>query len=60
MIGLFVAYLDRTTLSIALPSVAQDMGFAGERFSITAGWALAAFLISYAVANFFGGMLTRN
>ena len=60
MLGLFVAYLDRTTLSIALPSVALDMGFAGEHFSMTAGWALTAFLIGYAVANFFGGMLTRS
>ncbi|CAG9194850.1 Sugar transport-related, membrane protein [Paraburkholderia sabiae] len=60
MLGLFVAYLDRTTLSVALPSVAEDLGFAGERFSMTAGWALTAFLIGYAVANFFGGMLTRN
>lgn len=60
MLGLFVAYLDRTTLSIALPSVAQDMGFAGERFSMTAGWALTAFLIGYAVANFFGGIFTRS
>lgn len=60
MLGLFVAYLDRTTLSIALPTLSQDLGFAGERFSMTAGWALTAFLMGYAVANFFGGMLTRN
>src|ERR1700759_3468972 len=60
MLGLFVAYPDRTTLSVALPGVAEDLGFAGERFSMTAGWALTAFLIGYAVANFFGGMLTRK
>ncbi|HEY2020330.1 MFS transporter, partial [Paraburkholderia sp.] len=60
MVGLFVAYLDRTTLSVALPSVAQDMGFAGDRFAVTASWALTIFLIGYAVANVVGGILTRK
>ncbi|MFM0013475.1 MFS transporter [Paraburkholderia sediminicola] len=60
MVGLFVAYLDRTTLSVALPSVAQDMGFAGDRFAVTASWALTIFLIGYAIANVVGGILTRK
>jgi MFS family permease len=58
LVGLFVAYLDRTNLSVAIPSVARDMGFAGERFPIVSSWALTIFLIGYALANVFGGMAT--
>ncbi|HEV2676382.1 MAG TPA: MFS transporter [Aliidongia sp.] len=60
MIGLFVAYLDRSNLSVSLPSVAQDMGFAGEGFSVTSSLALTIFLIGYALANVLGGFLTRR
>lgn len=60
LFGLFVAYLDRTNLSVGLPSMAKDMGFSGAGFAITASWALTAFLIGYAVSNFFGGMLTQR
>ncbi|WP_321821584.1 MULTISPECIES: MFS transporter [unclassified Burkholderia] len=60
LLGLFVAYLDRTVLSVALPSVARDLGFAGPRMAITSSWALTAFLIGYAAANVFGGILTRK
>jgi MFS family permease len=60
MVGLFVAYLDRTTLSVGLPSVARDLGFAGDRFAVTASWALTIFLVGYAVANVLGGILTRK
>ncbi|WP_250518373.1 MFS transporter [Caballeronia sp. ATUFL_M1_KS5A] len=60
MLGLCVAYLDRTTLSVGLQSVAQDMGFAGERFAVTASLALTIFLLGYALANVLGGILTRR
>ena len=60
MIGLFVAYLDRSNLSVGLPSVAQDMGFAGDGFSVTSSLALTIFLIGYALANILGGILTRR
>jgi MFS family permease len=60
MVGLFVAYLDRSNLSVSLPSVAQDMGFAGEGFSVTSSLALTIFLIGYALANILGGILTRR
>ena len=60
MIGLFVAYLDRTTLSVGLPSIAQDMGFSGERFAVTGSLALTIFLIGYALANVLGGIFTRR
>ncbi|MDR5794940.1 MFS transporter [Caballeronia sp. LZ008] len=60
MLGLCVAYLDRTTLSVGLQSVAQEMGFAGERFAVTASLALTIFLVGYALANVLGGILTRR
>jgi MFS family permease len=60
LIGLFVAYLDRTNLSVAIPSVARDMGFSGPRFPVISSWVLTIFLIGYAFANFFGGIATRR
>ncbi|HEY0207989.1 MFS transporter [Acerihabitans sp.] len=55
MIGLFVAYLDRSNLSIALPGMERDLGFSG---AATKSLALTGFLIGYALSNFFGGFLT--
>lgn len=60
MVGLFVAYLDRTNLSVGMPELSKDMGFAGPDFAYTASWALTIFLIGYAVANVLGGVLTRG
>jgi MFS family permease len=60
MAGLFVAYLDRTNLSVAIPAVSRDLGFAGDRFAVTSSWALTIFLIGYAVANILGGIFTRR
>ncbi|MBV9653946.1 MAG: MFS transporter [Acetobacteraceae bacterium] len=59
-IGLFVAYLDRTNLSVAIRAVSEDMGFAGDRFAVTSSWALTSFLIGYAFANILGGIVTRR
>ena len=59
-VGLFVAYLDRTNLSVALPSLSRDLGFAGDRFATVSSWALTTFLIGYALANVLGGVLTRH
>ena len=59
-LGLFVAMLDRTNLSVALPQLSKDLGFAGDNFAVTASWALTTFLIGYALANILGGILTRN
>ncbi len=47
MLGLCVAYLDRTTLSVGLQAVTQDMGFAGDKFAVTASLGLTIFLIGY-------------
>lgn len=58
MFGLFIAYLDRSNLSIALPGLSHDMGFAGPAFADTSSWALTAFLFGYLAANLLGGFLT--
>jgi MFS family permease len=58
LVGLFIAYLDRTNLSVAISSVANDMGFAGERFPVVSSWALTIFLVGYAFSNVFGGIAT--
>jgi MFS family permease len=60
MIGLFVAYLDRINLSVALPTLSEELGFTGSKFALTSSWALTTFLIGYAAANIFGGILTRK
>jgi MFS family permease len=60
MIGLFVAYLDRTNLSVGLPAVATDLGFAGDNFAATSSLALTIFLVGYAVANVVGGIATQR
>ncbi len=57
MVGLFVAYLDRSNLSIALPGMEKDLGIDG---AATKSLALTGFLIGYALANFFGGFLTSK
>jgi MFS family permease len=60
MVGLFIAYLDRTNLSVSISQVSRDMGFAGDRFPLISSWALTIFLIGYAFANIFGGFITRK
>jgi MFS family permease len=61
-IGLFVAYLDRTNLSVAMPQLSRDMGFpiGTPDFAVTASWTLTIFLIGYAFANILGGIFTKN
>ncbi|WP_197032351.1 MFS transporter [Bacillus sp. UNC41MFS5] len=58
MIGLFIAYLDRSNLSVGIEGMSKELGFSGTDFSVTSSWALSAFLIGYGLANFFGGILT--
>jgi len=60
MVGLFVAYIDRTNLSVGIQAVAKDLGFAGDAFAVTASWALTIFLVGYAFANVLGGFLTSR
>ncbi len=58
--GLFVAYLDRTNLSVSLPAVSQDMSFAGPHFADTSSWVLTIFLIGYALSNILGGIFAQR
>jgi MFS family permease len=58
--GLFIAYLDRTNLSVSITQVAQDLRFAGAHFTVTSSWLLTIFLIGYAIFNIAGGFLTRK
>lgn len=58
LLGLFVAYLDRSNLSVGLKNVSVDLGFAGDRFPATSSLVLTAFLIGYLVSNFLGGLIT--
>ena len=54
------AYLDRTNLSVGITAVSRDLGFAGNDFPVISSWALTIFLIGYALANIFGGFITRR
>ncbi len=60
MFGLFIAYLDRTNLSVGLPGMSQSLGFAGASFAVTSSLALTTFLVGYAFANLLGGVLTQR
>jgi MFS family permease len=60
MFGLFIAYLDRSNLSIALPGLSKNLGFAGSSFADTSSWTLTAFLFGYLAANLCGGFLTTR
>ncbi len=55
-IGLFVAYIDRTNLSVALPELSQDLGIVGAQKSLV----LTIFLIGYAISNILGGIIFRK
>lgn len=56
MLGLFVAYIDRSNLSVTLPSLSAELGISGT----TASWVLTIFLVGYAFSNFFGGIFTQK
>ncbi|MFC5831856.1 MFS transporter [Nonomuraea insulae] len=60
LVGLFVAYLDRSNLSIGIKNIGTDLGFSGEEFAATSSLALTAFLVGYLISNFLGGFLTAR
>jgi len=61
MLGLFISFLDRANLSVVLPSLSKELGYAGADFSaIVSSTVLTTFLWGYAFANVFGGVLTRR
>lgn len=59
-VGLFVAYLDRSNLSIGIHGVARDLGFEGDAFPATSSLMLTAFLWGYLISNLLGGVLTAR
>ena len=58
LVGLFVAYLDRSNLSIALTDMSSELGFSGDAFVKSS--VLTAFTVGYAISNIFGGVLTKK
>lgn len=59
-VGLFVAYLDRSNLSIGIHGVARDLDFEGDAFPSISSLMLTAFLWGYLVSNLLGGVLTAR
>ncbi|MCF6472674.1 MFS transporter [Nonomuraea sp. MG754425] len=60
LVGLFIAYLDRSNLSVGIKNIGTDLGFSGEEFAATSSLALTAFLVGYLISNFLGGFLTAR
>jgi len=61
MLGLFISFLDRANLSVVLPSLSKELGYAGADFSaIVSSTVLTTFLWGYAFANIFGGVLAQR
>ena len=56
MLGLFVAYLDRSNLSVTLPAISDELAIDGAMASVV----LTIFLIGYAFSNIFGGIFTQR
>lgn len=50
-ITLFVNYLDRNNLSLALPRIANDFGWSDREVGANGEVLLAAFFVSYAISN---------
>lgn len=50
-VTVFVNYLDRTNLSLALPRIAQDFGWNDRQVGSNGEWLLAAFFLSYSLSN---------
>lgn len=50
-ITLFVNYLDRNNLSLALPRIADDFGWSDREVGANGEVLLAAFFVSYAISN---------
>ncbi|NJP09772.1 MAG: MFS transporter [Leptolyngbyaceae cyanobacterium RU_5_1] len=50
-VTVFVNYLDRNNLSLALPRIAQDFGWSDRQIGANGEWLLGAFFLSYALSN---------
>ena len=61
MLGLFLSFLDRANLSVVLPSLSKELGYAGADFSaIVSSTVLTTFLWGYSFSNIFGGVLGQR
>lgn len=52
-VTIFVNFLDRNNLSLALPQIAQDFGWSDRQIGANGEWLLAAFFLPYALSNLF-------
>ncbi len=50
-VTIFVNYLDRNNLALALPQIAQDFGWSDRQVGAYGEWLLGAFFLSYALSN---------
>lgn len=50
-VTVFVNFLDRNNLSLALPRIAQDFGWSDRSIGSSGEWLLGAFFLSYALSN---------
>ncbi|KYC36485.1 hypothetical protein WA1_43095 [Scytonema hofmannii PCC 7110] len=50
-VTLFVNYLDRNNLSLALPQIARDFGWSDREIGSNGEWLLGAFFLSYGLSN---------
>ncbi|MED5620399.1 MFS transporter [Ideonella sp. BN130291] len=53
MVTLFVGYLDRMNVSLALPLIAQQYGWSVEQTRVQGGQLLTVFYVGYGLANLF-------
>lgn len=50
-VTVFVNFLDRNNLSLALPRIAQDFGWSDRQVGSNGEWLLGSFFLSYALSN---------
>ena len=50
-VTVFVNFLDRNTLALALPRIARDFGWSDRLVGANGEWLLGAFFLSYALSN---------
>lgn len=50
-VTVFVNYLDRNNLALALPRIARDFGWSDRQIGAHGEWLLGAFFLSYALSN---------
>ncbi|MBW4618623.1 MAG: MFS transporter [Cyanosarcina radialis HA8281-LM2] len=59
-VTVFVNYLDRNNLALALPRIARDFGWNDREVGAYGEWLLGAFFLSYALSNMLLGPLAER